>query len=486
MKNAILSLVIVCVIGLGGNSHATLTNNMVAFYHFDGDMNDSTPGSSDIGTLSGYAEVNQDDVQAGTHSFESQNGGESNGGYSFGMLPEGSAINGSNNWTIAFWVNSKASQLWRNAFSFDGESSIRMEDGNGSWRFYASGYGDIAGHPFTKTLNKWTFFALTADGSTLRVFQGFEDGNMSLQYSKTIDGGESLAGGSTMVLGGRLSNPSAATRLLDCYLDEVGIWTRALSTNEVNALFDVGKAGYNIVPEPVLMDSMSALYHFDGNMNDSTPGSSDVGTLSGNADVNQDDVQVGTHSFESQNGGVTNAAGDWSFGTLPEGSAINGCNYWTIAFWVNSKDNTDWNNAFSFDGSSSLRLEDGVPGWRFYASGYGDLPANDFTKPLNKWTFFALTADGSTLKVYYGLEDSTLSMAYSETIDAGESLAGGNTMVVGARTSTGGRLLNCYLDEIGIWVRPLSADEVGEVFDLGKAGKNIAPPLPAGTVIIIK
>ncbi len=486
---------VVCLTILSVSTQAALTNNMVALYHFDGDMKDSTPGSSDTGTISGAAAVNQDNVQVGTYSFESQAGGEDNGAgeFSFGTLPEGSEINGSNNWTITLWVNSKATQAWRNAFSFDGESSMRLEDGNGSWRFYASGYNDIAGHAFTKQLNKWTFFAITADGNTLRVFQGFADGSVSMQYSEAIDAGEALAGGSTMVLGGRLSNPPNHDRLLNCYLDEVGIWTRSLSTNEVSALFAMGKAKFNFIPQPELMDNLTALYHFDGDMKDSVPGSTDEGSTNGLSIITQENVQVGTYSFKSQDGGKTNAAGELSMGLLPEGSEIDGGNYWTITVWVDAPQKELWGDAFSFDTSSSFRLENGAGGasstgdWRFYASGYNDIPSHSFTKQNNKWTFFAITADGSTLKVYQGFADGNVSLQYSETIDPGESLAGGSQMVLGARrTGNSGNMLNCYLDELALWIRPLSSSEVEQVFTKGKNGKNIAPIPPQGTLIVIK
>ena len=261
MKNLMTSLVLTFVLVFMGISQGALTDNMVALYHFDGNISDSAPGSSDAGTLSGYAEVNQDNVQVGTGSFESQNGAESkNGAWSFGTIPEGGTINGTNNWSITFWVNAKTKQLWRNAWAFDGGNSLRLENGGGTssddWRFYASGYGGIPGNSFTKQNNKWTFFALTADSSTLKVYQGFADGSLSLAYSESIDSGESLAGGNVMVLGGRVSNPADASRLLNCYLDEIGIWSRPLSSVEVQDVFDAGKAGNNI-PEPATMCLLS-------------------------------------------------------------------------------------------------------------------------------------------------------------------------------------------------------------------------------------
>ncbi len=272
MKKVSVLLMVTGVIGIlasTGISQAALTDGMIALYHFDGNMNDSAPGSSQTGTLSGWAEVNQDDVQVGTGSFESQNGAESkNGNWSFGTVPEGGSIDGSNNWSITFWVKAKATQLWRNAWAFDEPNDtaddadgIRLENGSGGgndWRFYASGYNGIASHSFQKINEKWTFFALTADGSTLKVYQGFDDGNLSLAYSETIDTGEALkAGGSNgiMILGGRIANPSNAGRLLNCYLDELGIWNRGLSETEVQEIFDAGKAGTNI-PEPATIGMM--------------------------------------------------------------------------------------------------------------------------------------------------------------------------------------------------------------------------------------
>ncbi len=272
MKKVVIGLAVVGLLVLAGSSRAALTDGMIGLYHLDGNMNDSAPGSSDVGTLSGYAEINQDNVQVGTHSLETQNGAEykeENGvkHYSFGTVPEGATINGTNNWSITFWVNAKATQLWRNAWAFDepndtadDNDGLRLENGDSGssssghndWRFYASGYGDLSGHSFQKINNKWTFFALTADGTTLTVYQGFADGNLSVAFTHTIAAGESLlAGGSNgiMVLGGRIANPSNAGRLLNCYLDEIGLWSRGLSQAEVQDIFQAGKAGSN-VPEP--------------------------------------------------------------------------------------------------------------------------------------------------------------------------------------------------------------------------------------------
>ena len=51
MKKVVIGLAVVGLLVLAGSSRAALTDGMIGLYHLDGNMNDSAPGSSDVGTL---------------------------------------------------------------------------------------------------------------------------------------------------------------------------------------------------------------------------------------------------------------------------------------------------------------------------------------------------------------------------------------------------------------------------------------------------
>jgi len=84
--------------------------------------------------------------------------------------------------------------------------------------------------------NTWTYFTATWDGTTLLLYA---NGSV-LSPTKTIDDGATLTS-TSRYFGLGIEAPSALIgNKLDAMLDEVGIWSRALSSTEVNELYNSG------------------------------------------------------------------------------------------------------------------------------------------------------------------------------------------------------------------------------------------------------
>ena len=207
-----------------------------------------------------------------------------------------------------------------------------------------------------------------------------------------------------------------------------------------------------VVPSFFPRDGLVAYYKLDGNSNDSV-GSND-----------------GTDTDVSYVAGKINQSGSFNGSTskisLPS-SFYNLVDAWTYSFWIKRNnpgvDNetiySRWTNSttgrqivINFDNSNHLVVD--VP----YKSGI--VTTETFTDST-KYHNYVFTKSGTNYLIYC---DGRLS--YSGTItDTQENSA--TSPMIGYNTSGGARPLNGLIDEVGIWNRALTPDEITQLYNNG-------------------
>jgi hypothetical protein len=127
--------------------------------------------------------------------------------------------------------------------NFGVDSQIYAVGSSGNVLFFSQWGGAIFG-PSLQT-NRWYHVAVTNEGNTATLYL---DGSAVASGSLSIN----TPGGTNFYMG-RLPDPFGATRRLNGFVDEVGVYNRALSPSEIQAIFAGGRGG-NCPPTTVRID----------------------------------------------------------------------------------------------------------------------------------------------------------------------------------------------------------------------------------------
>ncbi|MFN0129137.1 MAG: LamG domain-containing protein [Verrucomicrobiales bacterium] len=251
-----------CVLSLGFLATAGITNAAVsasglsAYWDFNNNGNDtaaSYAGNADTG--------NNVMGPVGTHDGSYGAGLFGGGGYiGIGTASDGShfetahhpdvnPVDPNGNFTVAWWGNASA------PFSTGWQAGVAKGEGN-NWRFHRTGDsstiswqgggGDINSAANGLDNGVWHFFVGTkeADGSRNLYVDGV--------LSASGPGGTAIniADTTPMMVG---ENPQANNREWVGQIDDVSVWQRALTGDEVGELYSRGLAGESlgqVIPEP--------------------------------------------------------------------------------------------------------------------------------------------------------------------------------------------------------------------------------------------
>ena len=411
----------------------SLTDNLVAYYKLDGNSNDSVGSNNGTDTSitygSSYGKINQ--------------GASFNGSSSYINTGSGYGISGSGSFTMSAWI--KGSVISSNhciagfgtgttgrGITFDVRSSKIYAD------FYAT--TSVSGTT-TLSTGTWYFATLTYDGTNMRLYL-----NGSLEATSSAITANVLIGSQII---GRAFWTSG--NFFNGYLDEIGIWSRALSADEVSQLYNSGRGNaYPLTDTPSLYGGV-AYYKLDGNSNDS------VGSNNGT------DTSI---SYSSSYGKINQGAsfnGSSSRIAIAHNSVFNITSAITLLAWIKTTSTggnqilCKYDDSFYFavngstfnSGKIQMYLNNVSSGWLTGGT------VND-----GNWHFVVGTYDGSTIKLYI---DGSLSTSVSAS---GSIQTGSNPVEIGTRTAIS-YYFNGDIDEIGIWSRALSSTEVSELYNSG-------------------
>ncbi len=351
-------------------------------------------------------------------------------------------------------------------FTFEQLGQPFAPDGSLQWVIMISGVYHSATATSVLTLNTWQHVAATYDGSLMEVYvNGVQQG--SVAQSGPID-----AVTDPIVIGRNVVVPSDAWQGL---IDEVELFSRALSQSEIQSIVEAGSAGKckPCVPPPAELVSW---WPGEGTAADLTGGNS--GTLQGNVVFVPGEVgqAFGFDGTDGEGVGVGNPANlqlqDFTIDAWLKRSRLD------IAGDGPSHEGAIV--AYGHDGYAFGLLADGElfltqVDESFIPSGTG-LEVTD-----TNFHHVAVTKAGTSV-VFYLDGTPGAAVSYGPTFSFTKDLSLGARLDVSAPSSTAlTATFAGVLDEIEIFSRALTADEINAIFSAGSAGKCKVPPTTTTT-----
>ena len=207
------------------------TNGLVGWWPFNGNANDES-GNGNNGTVNGA-------------TLTSDRNGNVNKAYSFDGVDDfieiqsNSNLQLTNNYTLCGWFNA---DVFFNTNVSDRSiiSKVQSSGWNGGYEVIIGGntndiahVGNVAGNNFVLgstgySIGVWYMFLVTYDGNTMKLYM-----NGILVNSTTINGNLQTSN-LPLLFGKRDGN----IQYFDGKLDDIGIWNRALTQQEITALYN--------------------------------------------------------------------------------------------------------------------------------------------------------------------------------------------------------------------------------------------------------
>src|SRR6266568_1074808 len=261
-------------------------------------------------------------------------------------------------------------------------------------------------------------------------------------------------------------------------LDEISVYNRALSASEIQAIYNAGNAGKcRSVPEPSCVPPALGLISWwkgDGDANDSLVRNN--GTLNGNATFGAGIVGQ-AFNFDGMDDYISVApSANLNVGA---GSGL------TIEGWIKPADLSvsrplfEWDNSLgqSFGThfwSSANSVSSVLPGALFAnivdtANNYHIVESAGGILNTNQFQHIALTYDKTTgvATIYYnGTVVATQNLGIFTPQTSGPLYLGERHDGEGA-----GKVFQGLMDEVAVYKRPLSGDEIAAIYRAGSAGK---------------
>lgn len=429
-----------------GISDSTIpTNGLVAYYPFNGNANDASGNGKD-GLISGGVIPTTDRFGNQDAAFQfNGTDGHINTKISSGFTK---------NMTICVWINTTSQVSWAGVvFNRKNKATGLVFQSGGqkvsSYLSNASSWLPVDGKTIV-TDGKWHLLtSVISDTHNMLYVDGVLDASISIPNGEIVLDGEFFIGQDTY------SN----SRHFKGKIDDVLIYNRALSTDEVQSIYTYGNQNSKET-------GLVAYYPLDGNANDFS-GNANNGTINGGVTPTTDRKGNANSAmqFNGTNGFILVKSSD----SFPS-TAI------TTAFWFNRKgiNATGLENYISKERSFSTYIYAdativsqvwlGSPGqWTQWSAGSYKVPFD------NKWTFYASTFDNSTktVKVYINGE---LVNTLNETNANAIVRTSTNDLYIGRNGSSSVYFIKGELDDIRIYNRALSDFEIQSLYN--ESGQN--------------
>lgn len=304
------------------------------------------------------------------------------------------------------------------------------------------------------SLNQWHHVAVTRRNG---VLYGYLDG---VEYNAGLQGGNASNANARLAIG---KFPGYGSPPFSGLIDEVGIFNRALTAEEIAAIYNAGSAGKCRVCTPPPSNIVS-WWKGENNGNDS------VGT-------NHGTLQNGATYAPGKVGQAFSFDGVDDYVEIPKVPTWNfGTNSFSITAWFKSNTTGHRNIVRYHDGASS-----GYWGVRFNPEGRiefisdGGVIATDNVYADGNWHFVSAVRDGTNGKLKIFIDGNP---AAADVSDGGANIIGGinHRLAIGAGLSGGGGLFEPFaglIDEVTIYSRALTAEEIAAIYNAGSAGKCI-------------
>jgi len=367
-------------------------------------------------------------------------------------------------------------------------------DGSSNIEKYPSGAGN-------NPIQEWQMITATWDGDALKV------------YTNGVYKGENTAGSGSLNDAGDLDlGHNQGNTWFNGSMDEVAIWNRTLSANEISELYNRQKGTYlprGNYTSRVFDAGRPAMWKnltWDENMPyfDELPSNQEVESATGGANMtgnvllmhfnNDSDYGESTKEndisavYDFSSRGNNGTLGNTSTGTSPiwtnEGKLkggyvfdgiddvmnlttinTNGWSELTMCSWFNMKSGIGAvTNYHGYNKGIFLHRTgcDGRPNGTYMSSSYG-------TAEYNVWSFICCTVDDGTMTGYKnGIPDDTPA-TFTGSFESDDHIIIGQTY-----SNYDTYMFNGTIDEVAIWNRTLSADEVLNIYKRGALSLNFS------------
>ena len=476
-------------------------SHVVGYWKMDNNWTDSTGNHNDGAAVS--APTFSTNAKVGSAS------GNFNGTSDYVSVPDSASLDFTNEFTVMTWIyiSSSSTNFWlfsKNPPGFGSGYGIAFENGSGKiWPHL--GIGGSLRNPKSNggtAFGQWNQIVITYNGSQIVIYlNGRLDSTIAQTGAFDINNGPLYIGNA----------PGSPTEFLNGKIDDLALWDKALTDAEVKLIYSRQQSKYGGTFESRIYDAQSAiawpsidwsatlpfgkelpgavgsetttsytslassslmtglkrLWHFNeaslssggaGNDFMDLSGQNQWLTASGTATLGTTGRFQGAVQFDGATAGVTG-----SDASLPVGAGAR-----TASVWVKPYSLPTVGNAMAIFGYGSTN-NDQAYGLDLYNSGgtqsIGNFGWNDDlvltgALPLNEWSHIVTTYSGTTATIYLnGTELGHGTRASWNTVLSGNLSVGKNLN----NTS----FFNGVVDELGIWDRALSAQEVLQLYRRG-------------------
>jgi hypothetical protein len=462
------------------NTNPDLTRGLVAHYTFDGPDMDWSSTTAEVRDTSGQG--NNGNATTIMTSARSSVPGVVGQGLNFNNVSTSISLPNiaSTQQTVCAWVKPRSYATgsepdWVDAIAYKGTDAE-----NGFFDLSVGGAGArsaASGKVFTSAsnppLNQWSHECGVLDGAGSSLSY-YLNGNL-IGTPATITG---FSVSSSPWYIGKSGEVDPYEYYLDGSLDDVRIYNRALSPAEITRLYGLG-AGTHVAQtpphNPTLDTGLVAHYTFDGPDMDWSSTTSEVRDTSGQG--NNGDATSVLSSVPSATPGVMGQALDFKgTGDVATASATaaddNMVNFTTCA-WINPanltasqyavvKGNVDW-------GVNIIATTGQIFFTRATTGGYVWSYSNTNISAGN-WQHICTVFNGvgTYARIYINGSDKTILSSPSLVGDGSLSDDSAKTIEIGGSNSGYSNLFSGKIDDVRIYSRALSADEVKRLYDMGR------------------
>jgi hypothetical protein len=440
------------------------TDGLVGWWPFNGNANDESGNEQHLN-------------QNGSVEFTQDRWGNSNSsGYFTGNgylhLENAQLPIGNQNRTASFWVNQDSTILEHCVFSQHridacfNYFSFRLNGPPAAALLFDGGCSACAWGSTYNSLDTWVNYTLVYENTYVTLYKNGVPLNTADDPYFLLDNPLTTQENFAIAYWGKPSDPHYFLGAID----DFGFWDRALSPTEVNALYTGEPVNPPTACNPLstsLQNGLVGYWPFCGNANDES-GNGNDGTVNG-ATLTEDRF------------GVANAAYDFDgvddFIEVIDNLSLRPSNSLSISCWIliNSsevdpfeglvhKQHSTAQNYSSYGlitGNSGLDSS-GYPGMVIRTTTNYDWTGHGGAGILDNWINIVGAWDGSVMKFYYNGQLFKIKSRTGNIVYNNESLFFGRR-----RNGIGNNtFLSGSLDDIGIWNRALTPEEVQQLYTL--------------------
>lgn len=454
------------------------STGLVGYWSMDGDDVDWSATTAEVIDRSGQGNHGDAYNMSSANAYIGKSGqaldfgGSGSGDY---IVPPSSDLNTYiNDTTVVAWVrfdnhaSANFTPIYNNNTSSNSNLNIYMDVENNSLRCLSgNNAGDIITTPDI-TDGEWYLVVCTrsvADNQLKLYVNGALKATDSSLTARTYNAASPVAIGTSAYMQG--------SYLFDGKIDELAVFNRALSADEISALYKLG----NRKIENKAMNNTGLVGYWTMDDVDLEWGQTSSEVRDKSAFGNHGDA-LNITSSNAVAGKFAQAllfeAGD-DHVKIPNSSSLEPSNF-TITGWyyknsgssdrqaiVGKQKDTDNDNSWVIYAESDA----GGPNLNFYGT-FGEVATHVYSgvaTPLDRWAHVAVTYDHANVKLYMDGEYITQTAA---TTDPSYTVS--NPVIIGAEETTGDAIALDFkgkIDDVRIYDRALSSDEIGNVYDTG-------------------